>query len=136
MMLKHSVGERLIPLLVLMALLTACDTQSERDQAAATKLAAQAQLVQSESDAATARALVAAQDSHVADLQLIVWVSVVLAAGSMALSVALVFVMHRIARQQPATVVYQIMPPPERYEWPEARARRRAMAQIEAERKV
>jgi uncharacterized lipoprotein len=42
-------------------LLAACDTQSERDQAATTKLTAQAQLTRAESDAATAQALIDAQ---------------------------------------------------------------------------
>jgi uncharacterized lipoprotein len=44
--------------------LAACDTQSERDQAAATRLSAQAQLTRAESDAATAQALIDAQNAR------------------------------------------------------------------------
>jgi hypothetical protein len=40
--------KRLIPLLALLALLTACDTQSERDRAEAQRLQAAAQLAQAQ----------------------------------------------------------------------------------------
>lgn len=132
--------KRLIPLLALLALLAACDTQSERDRAEAQRLQAQAQLAQAQTQAAQSQALIDSQNGRIGDYQAILILAVILAAGSMAVSISVLLVLHKVARSQQPTVIYQIQAPQQaqlddRYSWPEVRAQRR-FAQLEAERKV
>jgi hypothetical protein len=90
--------KRLLVLTLAMLLLTACDTQSERDQAEAAKLTAQSQLVQTQTNSDTVSALIDALNARVGDYQAVLTLAVLLAAGSMAVSVALVFALARLAR--------------------------------------
>src|SRR5712692_7295623 len=92
--------KRFIPLLALLALLAGCDSQSERDTAAA-------QLAQARAQAAQSQALIDTQNARVSDYQAILILAMVLAAGSMAVSISVLLVLHRVARnQQTAQIVY------------------------------
>lgn len=116
--------------------------QAQAAQGEAQRLAAETTRAQAEAQRESVKALIDAQNARVDDYRAILIMALVLAAGSMGLSLAMALIMRSTNRQPPQ--IYQIGPAPQPTlppapaqigqldDWPEIRARQRAVAELQA----